>query len=1457
MSDTSYSYTAAHTQLKRISAVLCWIIALLGFAAIGGWTFDIDVLKTFSIKSVPTNPLTALCLIGLGVSLYLKSDRYGSRFINTAQNIAVVTLATGLLKLSTFLLPLNIPLDTLLFSGRLTDPINGLKNTMPFMASVCLIFSSLSIIFLDYETKTRTRPAQFLAIFNTLISLLVLYGYIYDVKYLHGQSFISMGLNTALAYLLLGLAILFSRPNKGSMAVIISDHTTEVVLLRFLSLFLPLILGWLKLRAVKTGIISNELATAIFALFTYALAMFLIGRKSLVQYRLKRLKETAERIIKEDAEKLNAILDNSNAAITIRNRTGQFLNINKQYADIFNISKDAAETFQPSADTTNEENLIYETGRSVHKEETVKVGDKTLSFITVKFPLADSRGRIKSICSISTDITKLKEYELELIEKEKRLWAVLNNIGEGVVVADSDGSYIIFNKLAEEMLGVGTAYARPEEWTEKYNIFFPDGKTPFPADKLPLMQALNGFSVDEEEVLICNANSGCGKRLSITGRPIVKEDQTTAGVIVCRDVTEYRKLQEEIQNQLLLMEGILDNSGDGVVVADSDDSFLVYNSTAEEITGVERFTAIREEWPRKFFACYLDGKTLYSYDQFPLTLALQGYSTDDEELLICNPQFNKFRRVSMTARPVVKADHSMAAVIVFRDVTEKRELQLDLHSQIMMLEEQQHFISRISETSPFIIYVFELQTLRFFYSSRDLLKDLGYGSEFSDMTSQEVFRGIIHPDDLEQTIKTITDLTTSEDREIRAIEHRLKNAEGNYQWYLSNYSVFRRDADNKVSEIVGITININEKKEAEKKLNETLYLINKVAETSPDNIFVHDLIENRNIYSNNALSEALGYSRQELQNLGDRLIGELLHPDDLKTYNNSIIKVKQIKDDESIHDYYRMKGADGKWHWFFGRFKVFRRDNEGKVSQFIGVSIDVTPSIETFEQLKEKNIYIEKISNTTPDIIYVLDLSANTLVYANRNIQSIGTNIPTSENPVPFDGLVNQEDIAKVRKHHEKFYSGDFNSALEITFRFRTSDKKWKWFSSREVPFLKDANGKTIQVIGIASDMDERIRLEEHLKQLNEQLEEKVKERTERVKQKERQLNLIIDAIPVYIAYVNCNEVIEFANTNFNRLHHDKPVTGRKLQDFADQDLYGIINTNLRKALSGQRIQEISKVSATDNSTRMLQFHYIPDLDKNQHIRGVVVMAVDLTEQLNYEKLLEAKNTDLLTINKEMDTFVYTASHDLKSPVANVEGLLDFLHHMIQTSPESETEKTFDMIELSVKNLKTTIEDLADIARIQKGISEAEWLDIIEFYNEFIQTYRKEISDNQIVFKTDFKCTSLKFSRKNFRSIITNLLSNAVKYRSRDRQPVIEIKTSVNDKNQFVLIVSDNGLGIDPEDKEKVFELFRRLHTDIPGTGVGLYIVKKILDNSGGKIELQTRAGKGSVFTIIIDTETR
>ena len=236
-------------------------------------------------------------------------------------------------------------------------------------------------------------------------------------------------------------------------------------------------------------------------------------------------------------------------------------------------------------------------------------------------------------------------------------------------------------------------------------------------------------------------------------------------------------------------------------------------------------------------------------------------------------------------------------------------------------------------------------------------------------------------------------------------------------------------------------------------------------------------------------------------------------------------------------------------------------------------------------------------------------------------------------------------------------------------------------------------------------------------------------------------------------------------------------------------------------------------------------------------------------------KELEEMNQQLTYINTDLDNFIYTASHDLRAPVYNIERLMEeLLLELPEESLKLEGVKDITrMMHDAVNRFKRTINSLTEVTKIQKDTPEiATSVNLKDLVSEVMldmqQTVKSSGADIQMEIDD---CIVLSFSEKNLRSIVYNLLSNSIKYRHPDRKPVVEVACEQVDEF-IVLTVKDNGLGISQNNQAKLFNMFKRFHDHVEGSGIGLYMVKRILDNSNGKIEVESQEGEGTTFKVYL-----
>ena len=302
-------------------------------------------------------------------------------------------------------------------------------------------------------------------------------------------------------------------------------------------------------------------------------------------------------------------------------------------------------------------------------------------------PLLDEEGTLKGGVAVARDVTELKRTESELkatitqLEDQTQLMdTIFNSISDGVVVANTEGKYFMFNEAAKRMTGQNMKPIEMKDIVKQLGFFLPDKKTPLPDDQLPIARVLRGEIVDNFEMFLYNpATMQEGIHLIASARPLYDaQGILTGGVSVSRDITELKQKENQLresvsqlEHQGQLMQSTFDSISDGVVVADEDGQFTMFNPSAEKILGMGATDIDSDEWSEQYGVFFPDKVTPLPSAELPLTLALKGQATDNVEMFIRNPKVPDGVYISVNGRPLRSESGIEGGVIVFRDVTER------------------------------------------------------------------------------------------------------------------------------------------------------------------------------------------------------------------------------------------------------------------------------------------------------------------------------------------------------------------------------------------------------------------------------------------------------------------------------------------------------------------------------------------------------------------------------------------------------------------------------------------------------------------------------------------------------------------------------------------------------------------------------------------------------------------
>ena len=534
---------------------------------------------------------------------------------------------------------------------------------------------------------------------------------------------------------------------------------------------------------------------------------------------------------------------------------------------------------------------------------------------------------------------------------------------------------------------------------------------------------------------------------------------------------------------------------------------------------------------------------------------------------------------------------------------------------------------------------------------------------------------------------------------------------------------------------------------------------------------------------------------------------------------------------------YRIIVKDGSIKYLMVETEVDRNDDNRAVN-IRGTIIDITKQ-------KEADFEILKLQNRMNAAIRIGNIGywhwdmTGDVVEWSKEMYAIHEIDPSTKMTVDLvRKTIYQEDLSIMDKVLSS-KPGEKHPTPSI-YRSQLKDGTFKYFlASSELVF--DENEVPIVYRGTAMDITKTVLAEEALKESQEKFAKAFENKFVGM--------LILDESEIVIE-ANAT-VCSILNVSKEQLINKKIMESGVvfLNDHYTEKRHNTIN-QLEK--QGRVTNEEFKITLTNGQekTVLVSKEYLEIKDQKR----VLVTINDDTKRKETAEKLATQFIELQKTNSELDSFVYSASHELRAPLSSVLGLIQLIK---MEGVDPKLYQHIDMMEISIERLDSFIKDIIEYSRNKHKNIELEpinFSNLIEqslesfWYLENTKKIKIDISvDDKVQFVSDSKRVSV---------LLNNFISNAIKYHDVNKESPfiwISVKTS---KKEAILVVKDNGVGIDEDQIKRIFEMFYRVSSKVMGSGIGLFIVKEVISRLKGTVTLKSKIGEGSTFTITIPNES-
>jgi PAS domain S-box-containing protein len=518
-------------------------------------------------------------------------------------------------------------------------------------------------------------------------------------------------------------------------------------------------------------------------------------------------------------------------------------------------------------------------------------------------------------------------------------------------------------------------------------------------------------------------------------------------------------------------------------------------------------------------------------------------------------------------------------------------------------------------------------------------------------------------------------------------------------------------------------------------------------------------------------------------------------------------------------------------------------DEDGNHTNFIALQKDITEETLARQEILRMNTRFELIAKHSRIGTWEYSTLDNSVRWNDIMYDIYGASIRVEQSIVDiWRNSMSQEDYEKGVKDMDNIRNGMFGTQ-ESTFRIkRASDGAERTVETLMVA-ERDENGQLLRVVGSTKDITEELNL-----------------KRERDAAAERMVTLktfyesILNHSPSqkYVFDPEGRIMFSSAPPKEGSIWWDS-TSKRSIFEMAETDVsartWNLLQ-NIRKSVETKQIIRVEDEGAAEDGTT-IQFlqSILPYQNVTGQLEHIIVTGVDISELIKVQEAVNRKNDELQKINAELDNFVYSISHDLRSPLLSIKGIVSLIMHSSEI--DEKTQKYLEMVDGSATRLDGTIQEILEYSRNSRLDLAHETFNVVAMVQQSYNDLRFS-AEGQMELLLDIQTDPFVVSDKSRLGVLLkNIIGNSIKYRRKDIDSFVQFSLARKD-GKLIMKVTDNGEGINAQHLDKIFSMFYRGTTSSIGTGLGLYICKEIVNKLNGDLLVESTPGQGTTMTITL-----